>query len=75
MNPEDLTIETYPYPTKGGQHVNDARCGVKITHIPSGLVAISEAGRAQFINRDVALAMIEAGLNKMEYKTDIPPKP
>jgi len=68
MNPEDLKIETYPYAQKGGQHVNDARCGVKITHIPSGLVAISEAGRAQFINRDIALAMIEAGLNKLNNK-------
>jgi protein subunit release factor A len=68
MNHDDLKIETYPYVQKGGQHVNDARCGVKITHIPSGLVAISEAGRAQFINRDVALAMIEAGLNKLNDK-------
>ncbi len=68
MNPEDLKIETYPYFQKGGQHVNDARCGVKITHLPSGLIAVSEAGRAQFINRDVALAMIEAGLNKLNDK-------
>jgi protein subunit release factor A len=68
INPADLKIETYPYVQKGGQHVNDARCGVKITHIPSGLVALSEVGRAQFINRDIALAMIEAGLNKLNDK-------
>jgi protein subunit release factor A len=67
MNPEDLKIETYPIIPKGGQHVGKISTGVQVTHIPSGLVAICSIERSQMKNRDVAIAMIEAGLEKINW--------
>ncbi len=67
MNPEDLKIETYPIIPKGGQKVSYDIRGVKITHIPSELVAICTIERSQMKNRDVAIAMIEAGLEKINW--------
>jgi protein subunit release factor A len=67
MNLEDLKIETYPIIPEGGQKVNYHSRGVKITHIPSELVAICTIERSQTKNRDVAIAMIEAGLEKINW--------
>ena len=67
MNLDDLKIETYPIIPKGGQRVSYDIRGVKITHIPSELVAICAIERSQTKNRDVAIAMIEAGLEKINW--------
>lgn len=60
----ELHIEPYPPrpPSPGGQHVGIGPVGVQITHEPSGLIAISTGQRSQHRNRELALAMIEAGL-------------
>lgn len=75
MNESDLLIEPYPLVKAGGQHVTTTRSAIQVTHIPSGLVAICNTERSQLRNRDVAIAMIEAGLEKINYKSSIPPKP
>jgi protein subunit release factor A len=67
MNLDDLKIETYPPIPEGGQIVSYDIRGVKITHIPSELVAICTIERSQTKNRDVAIAMIEAGLEKINW--------
>lgn len=61
-NPQNFLIEPYPLHQKGGQHVGVISTGIKITHIPSGLIAICNAARSQLKNRDIALNMIEVGL-------------
>ncbi|UXN73391.1 hypothetical protein N8D56_21330 [Devosia sp. A8/3-2] len=58
---EHLKIEPRPPRNQGGQHVGYPS-GVKIEHIPSGLVAIAEAGRSQHRNRQIAMDMIMGGL-------------
>lgn len=40
---------------------------VKVTHVPTGLVAIAE-GRSQWRSRNIALSMIEYGLAEMGYR-------
>lgn len=60
--PEHLKVETLSRTPKGGQHVGQFDTGVKITHLPTGLVAICEAERSQFKNRNVALQMLEYGI-------------
>ena len=67
MNTEDLKIETYPPRNAGGQHVGKLEVGMKVTHLPSGLVVICNTERSQLRNRDVAIAMIEAGLEKINW--------
>jgi protein subunit release factor A len=60
----ELLIEIYPerIPNPGGQHVGFTSTGVKVTHIPSGIIAICEAHRSQHKNRTVACDMIMAAL-------------
>ena len=66
-NIEDLKIEPYPVVKAGGQHVTITRAGIQVTHTPSELVAICTVERSQIKNRDVAIAMIEAGLEKINW--------
>lgn len=59
---DELEIECWPPRRRGGQHVGSGPNGIKITHLPSGLTAISENQRSQHRNRAVAMDMILGGL-------------
>lgn len=67
MNESDFLIEPYPLVKTGGQHVTTTRSAIQVTHIPSELVAICTIERSQTKNRDIAIAMIEAGLEKINW--------
>lgn len=59
--PEDILVEIYrPHPP-GGQQVG-IPCGIKITHIPSGLIVICDNERSSHRNRLIAMDMLMGGL-------------
>ena len=58
---EHLRITAYPDRGKGGQHVG-AVSGVMIEYLPTGIAAIVDIGRSQFVNRTIALDMIMSAL-------------
>lgn len=65
--PPDLLIEVYrPHPP-GGQHVG-TYCGVKITHLPTGLIAICDTDRSQHRNRQIAHDMLLGGLTSPSFR-------
>ena len=65
----DLLVEIYPdQKSAGGQHVGVPR-GIKITHVPSGLVAICECERSQFHNLAVAKEMILGGITSKYFSS------
>ncbi len=54
INKADLRVDTFRSSGAGGQHVNKTESGIRITHLPTGVVVECTEGRSQHSNRDIA---------------------
>jgi peptide chain release factor 1 len=66
INPADIRRDTYRASGAGGQHVNKTESAIRLTHVPTGVVAECQDGRSQHKNLAQAMTMLRSRLFQIE---------
>ena len=66
IEPGDLKVEVFRSSGPGGQHMQKTSSAVRLTHLPTGLMATCQSERSQHQNKEIALRILQARLLKLE---------
>jgi len=66
VDPKDVEIDTYAASSSGGQNANKNQTGVRLRHLPSGLIVNIWDSKSQLQNKDRAWSVLKARLYQIE---------
>lgn len=68
IRPEDIKMDVYRASGAGGQHINKTSSAVRLTHLPTGIVASCQTERSQLQNRETAMKMLVSKLVQIKER-------
>lgn len=68
LNDEDVRVDVFRASGPGGQNVNKRESAVRVTHVPTGISAASQAGRSQAANKEAAMSLLRSKLYMVKLK-------
>ena len=73
----ECEVDTFRSSGPGGQHVNKTESGVRLTHLPTGLVVSSQQERSQHVNKAICLKKLREAVGKLNYRAPkrVPTRP
>jgi protein subunit release factor B len=65
---KECEVDTFRSSGPGGQHVNKTESGVRLRHLPTGVVVSSQQERSQHVNKAICLRKLRAAVAKLNYR-------